>query len=690
MDGQTQPLSASLFRKRLSVLRLSMAFGILFGSSDLLSAQHTATLESELLRVKVVDNEALGPVHRRGYNGLAALSLREDSSSLFVPAYAGLNFEHIFSGDVRSFSWNKFEPRQSPMRLSRHAENRVELRQEGTAHWPLSSRIDYALEGNAIDFTFCATPFDDAWTKHGYIGAFFASYIHQPEEMGIHFLGMPRGQAGRIDPAWIYHLPRAHGVAANHRPAGSSWDPPLDQGFNIPLAQYHSRWEYAYPFYYGRSGDNVFIMMFADPPPGGEIRFAQSPSGAGHGNPAWDFILLKRDYTVDQEFCFAGRAVYKRFVSESDVVDTFEQWSGREVRRPPPTGDRVLSVPSTHPSTTRVFETVLAPATTSNPRQSEGDVVVFRDGSLLAGWTDFYGGGRDDAPARILAARSRDGGRTWDAPFTLQENTGDENVMSVSFLRSGTGDLLFFYLEKNSLSDLDVMVRRSSDDGQSWGKPLRVTEDPGYHVMNNARVIQLRSGRILCPIAFTEEVWTENEEFRTTAFYSDDDGRTWRRSRDWLAAPQRGAMEPGLVELVDGRILQIIRTQMGRIWHSVSSDQGATWTEAEPWTVEAPEAPSTLVQIPNSNELLLIYNPDVQMSENHLGPRTPLVATLSSDEGQSWSEPKLIEESPDSTYAYTSVTFHDGRALLTYYVSPRSGAEISLKFKSIPIDWFRE
>jgi hypothetical protein len=40
---------------------------------------------------------------------------------------------------------------------------------------------------------------------------------------------------GDTNAHWIKHLPTKHGVAANHRPAGSPWDPPLDESFNIPL-----------------------------------------------------------------------------------------------------------------------------------------------------------------------------------------------------------------------------------------------------------------------------------------------------------------------------------------------------------------------------------------------------------------------------------------------------------------------
>jgi len=278
----------------------------------------------------------------------------------------------------------------------------------------------------------------------------------------------------------------------------------------------------------------------------------------------------------------------------------------------------------------------------------------------------------------------------------IQENSGKANVMSVSLVRTRTGDVLFFYLQKNSLTDLKAYVRRSTDDTKTWSPPVLVTPEDGYHVMNNARVIQLRSGRLLAPIATSKQVWTKNDDFRTVVYFSDDDGRTWKRGRTLLSAPKRGAMEPGLIELKDGRVMQIIRTQTGYIWRSFSSDGGDTWTDAAPWNIEAPEAPSTLVALPGTGDWLLVWNPNVAwtnpektvLGANHGGARTPLATMISKDEGRSWSKPRQLESDPAFTYAYTSVTFHQGRALLSYYHFPKGGKMLSLKFKSVPLDWF--
>jgi hypothetical protein len=297
---------------------------------------HTARINTARLQLVIADNEAYGAEHKGGYNGVAELRLQpDDPKNLFVPNYAGLNLEHIFSGDTTSYGWNIFEPRRFPIQLIRHATNRVELRQEKTEHWPLRSRLVFDVQEDVIDLTYYGTPLADRWQKHGYIGVFFASYLNAPEDMAIQFIGRSRPGRGDAQPRWIKHLPAKHGVAANHRPAGSSWDPPLDGGFNIDLLTGISDFEYLYPFYFGRFGDNVLVLMFERIREGGELRFASSPSGGGKGNPAWDFVYFRHDYAINREFSFRVRAVYRRFAGVEDVARWYEDWSGEKVKLPP-------------------------------------------------------------------------------------------------------------------------------------------------------------------------------------------------------------------------------------------------------------------------------------------------------------------------------------------------------------------
>ena len=297
--------------------------------------EHTLLLDTDKLHLVIADNEAYGAEHRAGYNGVAELRLGSgDAKNLLVPLYAGLNLEHVFSGDATSFGWNIFEPRRARMQLAQLSRNRAELRQERTEHWPLRSRMVYEAHEDAIDFTYSGTPLADAWAKHGYIGIFFASYIQAPEDMAIQFIG--RTRPGRDDsrPRWIRHLPEKHGLSANHRPAGSQWDPTFDDGFKVDLVKGSSDLEYLYPFYFGQSGHEMFVLMFERTNEEGELRFAQSPSGGGKGNPAWDFVYFRRRYEVGREFSFRARAVYRKFTGPENAARLYEQWSGEKVALP--------------------------------------------------------------------------------------------------------------------------------------------------------------------------------------------------------------------------------------------------------------------------------------------------------------------------------------------------------------------
>lgn len=332
------------------------------------------------------------------------------------------------------------------------------------------------------------------------------------------------------------------------------------------------------------------------------------------------------------------------------------------------------------------------PATAENPRYSEGSILVLNDGRLLFATTEFVEGGSDFSQANIVARESSDGGRTWGSPRVLQENVGERNVMSATLryldepLRDNT-PIGLFYLVKNGFGDLDVYLRKSHDQAQTFGEPILVSDARGYHVMNNDRVTLLSTGRLLAPVASTADVRTENH-FVSYCFLSDDGGTTWRASREKVDLPKRGAMEPEVIELEDGRVAMILRTQLGHIAVSYSTDGGETWSGPVSWGVRAPEAPATLRRIPATGDLLLIWNDTFSEGAGHGGKRTPLTAAVSSDEGQTWQHQRNLETRNDETYAYTSLTFHQDRALLSYYVRDEAAGRISSRFRSVPVSWF--
>jgi sialidase-1 len=149
------------------------------------------------------------------------------------------------------------------------------------------------------------------------------------------------------------------------------------------------------------------------------------------------------------------------------------------------------------------IRTLELPPGPGNPRNSEGAFVSLKDGRILFIYSHYTAGhGADHDPAQLCGRYSSDGGRTWSAEDRLiVENEGGMNVMSVSLLRLQGGEIALFYLRKNSEKDCRPVMRLSTDEGETWGPPMMcITDEIGYYVLNNDRVIQLKSGRLVAPV----------------------------------------------------------------------------------------------------------------------------------------------------------------------------------------------
>ncbi len=345
-----------------------------------------------------------------------------------------------------------------------------------------------------------------------------------------------------------------------------------------------------------------------------------------------------------------------------------------------------------------IVEKILCPATPKVPRISEGDVEILEDGTLLLAYTEFFGGdGSDWGAARIAGRKSLDQGRTWSEPFTIVANSGKMNVMDANLLRLRSGKLALVHALKNSMADCRLLFRTSSDEGKTWSAPITVTTPVKYWGINNDRLVQLKSGRLLAPV-FVVDDWAKSHHTRNAVFYSDDEGKTWKQS-DLVDVPQgkRGADEPGVIELRDGRVLQIVRTDLGKIFVSHSSDGGVHWTAPQPTELTAPTAPASIARIPSTGDLLIVWN-NSPVGPKHTHDRFPLTAAISKDEGRTWKNIRNLDATPGFAYAYTSITFLPAKEVLfTYYAAdtrPKAKEDhsghsmISLKMKIVPVDWF--
>jgi sialidase-1 len=311
-----------------------------------------------------------------------------------------------------------------------------------------------------------------------------------------------------------------------------------------------------------------------------------------------------------------------------------------------------------------------------NRRNSEGDFLQLKDGRWIFIYTHFTGGADDHSKAVLTSRESSDGGKTWtNRDEIVVANEGGFNVMSVSLLRLKTGEIGLFYLRKNSMQDCRPILRLSRDEAKTWSEPIEcITDEVGYYVLNNSRVIKLASGRLILPTALHGFEGRRLQPGKIVVYLSDDSGKSWRRSASVLENGEDGTrinlMEPGVVETAADRLLMVIRTKLGRQYLSESPDGGETWAAPHPSDLLSPESPATLVRIPKSDDLLIVWNDHRGQPEDYRRKqppiRTPLVAAISHDAGKTWAKHKLIEGAPGHGYCYTAIAFAGERVLLGY------------------------
>ena len=270
------------------------------------------------------DNDGVPP-HRAGYNGVWSLQHRLADRSLFVPAYAGLNFEHIVSGEFEDQNDIFFEPRRAPMSSRRIDDNRVELYQAPTPTFHLESWTTFRSgEPDHLDMEFRCRA-----TQHvfafDYIACFWASYINAPLDKSLYFSG---GLEGQRD-IWSQFCTQQHDLHSTLRGRDDDFEMQFADNSREALYKNFSPMRFDLPLFYGRFDDLIFVVMLDSGD--GFVRLTHSPSGGGvnterkTANPAWDFQFIVPDYEINTDYRLRTRTIL-RPANELDRVGVLAEY----------------------------------------------------------------------------------------------------------------------------------------------------------------------------------------------------------------------------------------------------------------------------------------------------------------------------------------------------------------------------
>ena len=304
-------------------------------------------------------------------------------------------------------------------------------------------------------------------------------------------------------------------------------------------------------------------------------------------------------------------------------------------------------------------------------RSRPGDIVELGDGRLLMAYkaSEHSSGNLPpgaEGPGENVGIGGRysdDGGRTWGKEFILlPDPPGQGYYVHPSFLRLPDGDLLLSYIYSAQTEPYygHNYYRRSADDGATWSDQFILTPQGGYVIMHNAKLRQLRDGRILAPAEYKKHRPSEadHRDYAAIVFYSDTNGHSWTASSNDIDMLPHECQEPHVVELRDGQLLLMFRTYSGWVGRAWSSDRGETWSageKVEELAMSKRSSAITVDRIPSTGDLLLIRCTGEGGAEGKY--RTPMVSAISRDEGRTWTDERIIEGDDDGDFGYQSVLF---------------------------------
>ena len=343
--------------------------------------------------------------------------------------------------------------------------------------------------------------------------------------------------------------------------------------------------------------------------------------------------------------------------------------------------------------------------TPENPRNSEGSFVTLKSGRILFIYSRFRGGGGDHDVGDIAQIHSDDGGVTWSEPKTIFPRTIGLNNMSATFLRLQDGRIALMYLIKNTWDDCRPRMYFSDDEAETWSEAVEPIQTLGYFVVNNDRLVQTSTGRLIVPASFHRRRAFDGApdpllDGRGIAFWyvSDDGGQTWHESRTWWALPvvsESGMQETGVVELDGGRLFSWCRTTTGCQWSMRSEDDGETWSAPERTGFISPNAPLCIKRIPGTDKLLGVWNDtsgrfQVPPPARESWGRTPLVCALGDTKtATEWTNHKVLEDDPERGFCYTAIRFVGDTVLLAYCAGGKPTGSVlnTTRIRRVSLDW---
>jgi sialidase-1 len=275
--------------------------------------------------------------------------------------------------------------------------------------------------------------------------------------------------------------------------------------------------------------------------------------------------------------------------------------------------------------------------------------------SVLSGWPQ---------PARAAAAPPPEPPERplFEETTVYVSGEGYPSYRIPSLLATREGTLLAFAEGRAKHDDHaknDIVLRRSTDRGQTWTE-RQVVEDDGPDSLNNPQVVQVsRTGRLVlmyqrypegCHSRCVVPGYEGEKVCRSYVTYSDDDGQTWSAPTEVTRGVKRPdevtsvASGPGIgIELRHephaGRLVMPFNQGpwgKWKVYAAYSDDGGETWDYGE-------TAPNGSAGVGNEVQMVELSDGALLLNARNQGGHRCRKTALSYDGGETWSP--LVDDS---------------------------------------------
>lgn len=305
-------------------------------------------------------------------------------------------------------------------------------------------------------------------------------------------------------------------------------------------------------------------------------------------------------------------------------------------------------------------------------RSANGDILIPENAKELSGigsgpFIRLKNGNIFTVTGGINASISQDNGKNW-THYPIVDKTA-YGISSPVFIETKDGVIIIAYAnykekfwdwDKKTLDSpnavLPTYTIRSFDGGKTWRDNQKLHDDWTGMIRS---IIETKEGNII----FTSMKLKHNPGSHVVLTYtSGDNGATWKQSNilgcDSCSGDHSGLMESAIVQLKNGKLWQLIRTNWGYFEESFSSNQGITWSKPKKTAIDASSAPAALTRLA-SGRLILVWNrmyPEGKSSYPLIGgkenpnlseipaswQREELAMAFSDDDGKNWTAPVIV------------------------------------------------